>query len=334
MTSEWLRSKPFDMFFILGISAVALMSGVIVIKWPDLFYVVLTIDLWFLGYHHVISTYTRIGFNLQSLKEHKYLVTIIPLAVIGSVTVLAYSFGIWLITTIYLYWQWYHYTRQSWGVSRFYKSKSKGRVKENSNLSMVLFWSIPLWGIAHRSFQAPDTFIKLPVSTIPMPEPLYLLIKTIAIISIIVWVLSKLVDWYKGELSIPHTLYMASHFVIFYISYIYISDITIGWLVVNIWHNAQYIIFVWLYNNNRFKNGIDRNEKLISTLSQTKNAGLYFVYCLTITTAIYYMVDSIATSIVALMIIYQSLNFHHYIVDSQIWKVRKKPIREVMGIQS
>ncbi len=333
MTNEWLRNKPFDMFFILGISAIALFSGALVTKQPDLFYTVLTIDLWLLGYHHVISTYTRIGFNLKSIKEHKFLVTIVPLAVIGSVTILTYSFGIWLITTIYLYWQWYHYTRQSWGVSQFYKSKSNNRDYNNPNLNLILFWSIPLWGIAHRSFQAPDTFIKLPISTIPMPEELYLLIKAIAIISIFIWVISKLIELRKGILPIAHTLYMISHFGIFYISYIYISDITIGWLVVNIWHNAQYILFVWLYNNNKFKKGIAPNEKLISTLSQTKNIVLYFAFCLTITTAIYYTVESIVTSLVALMVVYQSINFHHYIVDSQIWKVRKKPMRDIMGIQ-
>ena len=32
------------------------------------------------------------------------------------------------------------------------------------------------------------------------------------------------------------------------------------------------------------------------------------------------------------IIIYQTLNFHHYIVDSRIWKLRKKPVRNNLGI--
>jgi len=28
----------------------------------------------------------------------------------------------------------------------------------------------------------------------------------------------------------------------------------------------------------------------------------------------------------------QAINFHHYIVDSQIWKVRKKPMQATMGV--
>jgi hypothetical protein len=33
------------------------------------------------------------------------------------------------------------------------------------------------------------------------------------------------------------------------------------------------------------------------------------------------------------IIIYQTINFHHYIVDSIIWKARKKPMREALGLK-
>jgi len=334
MTNEWLRSKPFDMFFILGISAIAIISGAAVIIKPELFPIILMLDLWFLGYHHVISTYTRIGFSVHSLKKHKLLVTVVPIAVIASVAFLANFIGLWAIASIYFYWQWYHYTRQSWGISQFYKSKSNYKTKNKTNLSLLLFWSLPVWGMAHRSFQAPEVFLGQAIVIAPIPEYFYLLIKTIAIVCLLGWVIEKVREWQNSKLPVAHTLYMLSHFSIFYISYVYISDITTGWLVVNIWHNAQYIIFVWLYNNNKYKTGVDENEKVISTLSQTKNIWLYFIFCLTITTAIYHTIDFSVSTLAAFIIIYQSINFHHYIVDSQIWKVRKKPIRTIMGIQN
>ena len=56
-----------------------------------------------------------------------------------------------------------------------------------------------------------------------------------------------------------------------------------GWLVLNIWHNAQYILTVWLFNNNRFKEGM-------------------------------------------------AINFHYYVVDAVIWKVRRKPVQQNFGI--
>jgi hypothetical protein len=36
----------------------------------------------------------------------------------------------------------------------------------------------------------------------------------------------------------------------------------------------------------------------------------------------------------ATIVIYQIVNFHHYIVDSVIWKVRKPSIRQILGLAS
>ena len=41
----------------------------------------------------------------------------------------------------------------------------------------------------------------------------------------------------------------------FGVAYIWTRDITFGWLMINIWHNFQYILFVWMFNNRRFKGG-------------------------------------------------------------------------------
>jgi hypothetical protein len=56
--SLWLRSARFDLFFVVGIPAISLGTALIVIWRPSLFWPILFVDLWLLGYHHVISTYT------------------------------------------------------------------------------------------------------------------------------------------------------------------------------------------------------------------------------------------------------------------------------------
>ena len=38
--------------------------------------------------------------------------------------------------------------------------------------------------------------------------------------------------------------------------------------------------------------------------------------------------------VIPAIIVYQAINFHHYIVDSVIWKVRKKPMQETLGLTS
>ncbi|NJR71545.1 MAG: alpha/beta fold hydrolase, partial [Synechococcales cyanobacterium CRU_2_2] len=37
---------------------------------------------------------------------------------------MAAGLGLWSIVTLYLYWQWFHYTRQSWGISQVYRRKA------------------------------------------------------------------------------------------------------------------------------------------------------------------------------------------------------------------
>ena len=34
----------------------------------------------------------------------------------------------------------------------------------------------------------------------------------------------------------------------------------------------------------------------------------------------------------AILVAYQTINFHHYIVDGIIWKVRKKKLQQTLGL--
>ena len=70
------------------------------IRWPDLFRAVLVADLFLLGYHHVISTFTRLAFDRQSLREYRFYVFVLPFIVFGATFLLAWSFGIWVVASI------------------------------------------------------------------------------------------------------------------------------------------------------------------------------------------------------------------------------------------
>ncbi|MEZ6067690.1 MAG: hypothetical protein R3B90_18710 [Planctomycetaceae bacterium] len=123
-------------------------------------------------------------------------------------------------------------------------------------------------------------------------------------------------------------MYVVSHHVIFLTSYVLVDNITTGWLVLNVWHNLQYIMFVWWANNRRFGDQVNPEHKLISTLSQRKHVIAYLVVCMGIATVFYTGVqsvsgvfkfsDAVSIALIATMV----LNFHHYVVDGIIWKRR------------
>jgi hypothetical protein len=327
---HWLRSARFDLTFIVGIPAFAILTGIVITLRPELFWPILVVDLWFFGYHHVISTYTRLWFDKKSFKESRFLVFGVMPAVAVATIIVAFTIGLWAVITVYFYWQWFHYARQSWGISRAYRSKEKDALYEDGWLDQAIFYAMPVLGVLYRSFQDPGTFIGLEMKTFPVPGWLVSAWAAVTVVLLAYWVLRRIQAWRAGRLAAVHTLYMLTHFTIFGVAYLAIADITFGWLTINIWHNAQYILFVWLYNTRRFKDGIDPEARLLSYISQPRRLWLYLLTCVAITGVVYWAVLGTLSAwffagLSGTIVLYQIVNFHHYIVDAVIWKSRKAP---------
>jgi hypothetical protein len=285
-------------------------------------------DLWLLGQHHVISTWTRLCFCKGDLAKYRFLVFVLPVIVLGASVGAGFAVGWWVLGTTYFYWQWFHYTRQSWGVAQFYRRKAGGRAEENELATKLAFYLPPLWGILHRSWQAPTSFLGLELKTLPIPELVVDIAGVAAVAALCWWAVLRVNSWRRGDIAPAHMLYMASHHVIFFVGYLLIKDVTFGWLVINIWHNAQYVLFVWLQNNKRFEGGIDPDARSLSTLCQSDKMLRYFGTCLAMST-LFYVAIKFSSNVIGdvglplLIVIYLTTNFHHYIVDGIIWKSRK-----------
>jgi hypothetical protein len=332
--AELLRGAGFDLTYTAGLGALALLTGWIVTANPQLFPTVFVINVWLLGYHHVISTFTRLRVDQGS---SRFLITNLPLIVLAGVLVLCLSFGAWTLTTVYLYWQWWHYTRQSYGISRLYQRKAG---LDNDLLSKLVIYALPVCGILHRSYQRPDSFLFAEVKVIPVP-PWLVVAAGLVTTGVVAWWVVKMVHAsITGSLSLAHTVYLSTHLVIFGVGYLAIDNINHGWLVLNVWHNCQYILTVWMFNENRFRAGVDQKHRFLSYLSQRKNLPLYLGVCLLVSTVMYsalsYSLELItlvtATSLPLIAIVYQAINFHHYLVDAVIWKTRRKPLVQNLGI--
>lgn len=336
---NWIRSGQFDFFFIFGLLALSCITGAAIILEPSLFYPILVLDLWFLGYHHVISTYTRICFDKESYAENKSLLLVLLPAVIVVTLGVVWIFGLWVVVTIYFYWQWYHYTRQSWGISRAYRGKDRSGLYEDGWLDQAIFYSIPVFGILSRSAEQHPTFIGMELWSLPIAPIVSNISGYIALGLLAYWVFARFVAVKEGRLATVHTMYMLTHFVIFYLAYIATNDITIGWLMINIWHNAQYILFVWMFNNKRFANGVDPDAKFLSYISQDGRIWLYMLVCIAISGVIYWgvlrTIDWLFfAGLSATIVLYQIVNFHHYMVDSKIWKLRKPKLQKTLDLSS
>jgi len=332
----WLRGAEFDGVLIFGVAALGLASGAAVVTWPGLFPLILTLDLWLLGYHHVISTFTRISFDAASFRQYRALVLWLPLGVVAGVIVLAAGVGVWTLPTIYLYWQWWHYTRQSYGVAQLYRRKGDGGSR---GAMMAAIYLLPLAGILSRSAQDPGRFLGAELRVLPVPDVGVALALAVAGVGVGWWLWEQAGTIRRGDGAWAYRAYIVSHLAIFAVGYLLIRQIDHGWLVLNVWHNAQYILVVWMFNNTRFKDGVDARARLLSTLSQRRYLVFYFGVSLLISSAVYLSLQGAlglvaASSLPLALIVYQSINFHHYIVDSVIWKVRRPQIATNLGVSA
>jgi hypothetical protein len=329
----WIRDRAFDIRFIAGVAALALASGTVVVAVPRLFPLVLALDLWLAGYPHVVATFTRLCFDRASFRERRFLVLGLPPLVLAATATLFFAAGAWSLASLYLYWQWFHYVRQSHGVAKIYQRRSGMPLPGDERLERAAFWALPLLGILHRSHQAPARFLGVELRVVPVPELAVTLAAAGALVLLACWLAARATAAWRGQLPLAHTLYVLSHHAVFFTAYVAIDDPTHGWLVANVWHNLQYLAFVWLYNERRFRAGVDATAPLLSRLSQPGNASLWFAACLALATSVYLAIQSAVGTLALALVVYQTINFHHYLVDGVIWKVRSPRLRSTLGIQ-
>ena len=95
----WLRGRDFDLSFVVGIPVLALACGVLVAQDPRFFAPLLLLDLWLLGYPHVVATGTRLCFDRESLRRSCFLLFGLPPLVLLGVVALATGIGAWTLGT-------------------------------------------------------------------------------------------------------------------------------------------------------------------------------------------------------------------------------------------
>ena len=320
-TSGWLRNPTFDLGLILGVLALALALGGIVTARPELLVSVLLFDFWLIAYPHVASMYTRIALDRPGVRAHRFLLFGLPPIVLVATAGVAWLGGVVALNTLYFYWQTHHYTKQSYGISRAYQRRSGAPAGERDWLSAGVVFAFPLWGILHRAHQRPPQFYGMPLWSPPVPRAL--------VVAAAVLALGTLAAWIRRLRRAPRSaglvLFLLSHVVITVISYLAIPDVTRGWLFINVWHNAQYIVFVWAANARRFSGGVDPERPFLSRLSQPTYIVRYAAVCLGLSTAFYLALGEalprIAWQVLPMVLVgHLAVNFHHYLVDAVIWR--------------
>jgi hypothetical protein len=329
-SSRWLRSCNFDYWFILSIPLIGCGAAMLALTNPALYPGLMLINIWLLGYHHVISTFTRIGFTREAVQKHRFLLTQLPWLVLAVTFALAYAAGAWLVVSIYFYWQWFHYTRQSYGISRVYLAKCGKTDARYGWVNTAAIYMVPVAGLLNRFGSGADTFLGMELFTVTLPGWVLPAAGTVAAALVLAQLLLWR-TWHKqGDLPGQYVTYVLSHHAVFFVAYLLIPHADTGWMAVNIWHNLQYISFVWHANNMAYQGKNDSG--FMARLSQRDRVRHYFAFCIGLTLLFYGSIRLLGeavqphTAIPVALMIFMAINFHHYIVDGTIWKRKRKPV--------
>lgn len=321
---RWLRNRRYDLALIGGVLLLALLLGGVAWAIPGLFFAVLLADLWLLAYPHVAATYTRIALLPEDRRRHRYLLFVAPPAVLLGTAGVAWFGGLVALSSLYFFWQSWHYTRQSFGIARAYGRASASPPAAQRLVDLVVY-GFPLWGVLRRAHQDPGTFYGAPLWCPPTPAIVVDGVAALALAGLALWLVRELRAWRRGDRRrLPQALFVLSHVAITTVSYLLIADITRGWLFINIWHNAQYLLFVWAANARRFA-GPAPTTGLARRISQPGWFAAYALACVAVSAAFYLTLGEVAgllawTSLPALLVLHQTANFHHYVVDALIWR--------------
>lgn len=331
--SAWLKDPVFDLSFIVGIALLATaMSGATVLR-PELLLPMLLAHTWLFGYDHLISTYTKLAGRPADRARYRHLILYLPPFVLLGLYSVGRMMGVRGLYSLYFFGQFFHTVRQSWGLAQQYRHRAGGLAWDSVRLSEATLWSVPLWGFLNRCAEQPEEFLYQPLWLPQVPHAVVHIAGLASGGLWLYWLFLRVLAYRRGELPLGHTLYLLSHLLIYLGGYVLIEDISSGWLLVNVWHNVQYLAFVWLHNRRRFASGVVSDARILSWLSQPGylRAMLYYMACLGIATPAYYLVIRFSAGVDRLLrnsalptVLVLSLAFtvHHYLVDGIIWKRR------------
>ncbi len=336
--AAWLEAPAVDLTLIVGVLGVAGGFAAVVARAPQLFLPVLGVHTWLFAFAHVVATFTRLGAVPADRRRHRWLLFGLPPLLFVLTLLVGGLGGVGALCTTYFVLQWFHTVRQSWGLAQHYRRAAGGLAWDPAWLSELTIWSLPIVGLLHRSAEQPRTFLFMPIWLPRVPASMIAVagLVTLALLAGFAW--TRVAAWRAGRLSLPHTLFVGSHFVVYGAGYLWIDDLHAGWLLVNVWHNVQYLAYVWMRNRARFADGEQHDAPILSWLCQPGvGRGIaYFAASLAVSTPVFAGVLALgarldewlapwraATPMALLpmaLVLVLTINFHHYLVDAVIWR--------------
>jgi hypothetical protein len=251
---------------------------------PTSFEILFLINIWLFSLPHTFSTFTR-----SDRRTKKSILLTLSLFIFFLFSILTFSnlSSLVVLYSFYFYWQQFHYGKQNLGLAHWSANESSTWIDKAFYLSTV---GLCLTGLFT---DGPQNFFGYLLSN---PHP-FVLSKGIIVGSL--GMITLLYACYRPR----HLNHALGHVMIFSLAYLYCEHFALGWLLLNVFHNLQYL---------NFMKGFEKR--------------LNFVVVPVLLTSILYVLQFhvinglILFSLPLSLGLMLALNFTHYTLDGMIWK--------------
>jgi hypothetical protein len=324
-----LAAPSFARWFLVWVPLGALALALSVALAPSLWPYAVFVDLWLLSFPHVASTLSRTAFRKEDRRSFRWTLLQLPLASLACCALVVRAFGLAVLNAGYFFWQTLHYVRQGRGMYRALRH-THGQ-PPNDPLADAAMYGAAVWAIAHRVAQRPSTFLGVEIA-LPRVDPrLEWPCALFAALAFALYVMRELRALAReGARYAPAPLlYVLSQVSLFTVSYVLIAEPSVGWLGVNLWHNAQYLLFVHAWNKRRFHGSTRAERGALDGLVSPGRGWLFYAVFALLGGAVYLAVGAaghVANRVWGLgstyLVLMQTINMQHYIADMVLWRAR------------
>ena len=284
---------------------------------------------------HLISTWTRVYLVPGERFQRPVRYWVIPgLAMAFAITADATGgLCLRLVRSTIFYWATWHFVAQSWGVMRIYQRKHGAAERTEARLEKALIFLPAFFCALHRLYTGPWTLFGIEVIHL-RPTPWLVngfgaLIIALAAVYLLVW--------FAGGTERPahewvRPTYLVFSFLGFAMPFLVIRDGNSAFGAAALWHAVQYMAIVWLYNDRRYRGGIDPQARLVSWVAQRGRALAYMGLIAACAAIVYTVAFGVSLFVrrpfeeIALTF-WTGFTLGHYYLDGVIWKSRRYDLR-------
>jgi hypothetical protein len=330
----WMIAPGIDALLFVGVTLLTIIPWIVsdVLHYPG-WYVILGVAV--ANGPHLISTWTRVYLLPGERFKRPVRYWLIPgLAMALAITADATGgLCLRLVRSTIFYWATWHFVAQSWGVMRIYQRKHGAAERTEARLEKALIFLPAFFCALHRLYTGPWTLFGIEVihlrPTAWLVNGFGALIVALAAVYLLVWLAGSkerpAYEWLRPA-------YLAFNFLGFAMPFLVIRDGNSAFGAAALWHAVQYIAVVWLYNDRRYRGGVDVQARLVSWVAQRGRALAYMGLIAACAAVVYLFAFGVSFFVhrrfedIALTF-WTGFTLGHYYLDGVIWKSRRYDLR-------